>query len=152
MHIETSRRSLIGCAAAFTLTPAVTFLAAPDPIPDLCARYSALDPVLDDLWARRDDAFDAAMSDIGPCDMTSHDGNVAWWSRYQDTEASRLDGEWESISDSQCRLLEQIIGTPATTLMGVVAKLTLWQETHEDDSEHGAFLIASAIADLEVLS
>lgn len=152
LSTDPHRRAFIGCVAGFSLTPAIGFVAAPvtDPIPGLCQRYLSFDPVLDDMWSRRDAEYDRVVSQIGECPAGA--GNAVWWAEYRQSAAYQIEGEHEHVADQQCRLMEQICRTQATTRAGVAAKLHLWQVTHANDSEDGAYLIASAIDDLQVLS
>jgi hypothetical protein len=154
MQTQTNRRAFIGSVAAFTTLPALSIATspAPDPIPDLCAEYLRLEPILDDIQARRDDAFDSAVELIGPCDCSTHEANQAWWSAYQRTPAWALEVEWEKVAAEQCGIMDEAVRIPATTYAGVAEKLRLWLASHAVYVDDNTDLIESIISDLEALA
>lgn len=72
LTLETSRRAFCAGSVALAVSPCLTFLGTPaaaDPIVHAVSEYFRLEPVLEAIWRRRDDTFDAAEKLLGECPM-----------------------------------------------------------------------------------
>jgi hypothetical protein len=162
MNTEMSRRefcrgtmALAAISAPNTISPH-TVIAAPAPddrhLIELCRAHIAMNPVIDAIWERHVALYQAAIDEIGECDVSSHEGNRRWWDSYLRTDAGRTEDEHQEEADEQGRLMEVIVRIPAHTLLGIAAKLDLWRRTDADYLGGNDVLWESLATDIEDLT
>lgn len=160
MHALTRRNFVAGAAASSSVIAGIT---APKMVAavqagddarliDLCLRYREFDPVIEAAEQRHEEAYQRLIDVIGECPLSPVVENHRWHAAYSQSEAGMLENRAQAVRDRQCRIIDEIERLPAITIAGIVAKLELWNETHERYLDDNETLVMSAIDDLKALS
>jgi hypothetical protein len=160
MHVLTRRNFVAGVAVSSSVIAGITVtkMAAAAQIGDdarlidLCSRYRELNPVIEAAGRRHEEAFYGLVAEIGECPVASSQENRRWFDLYRQSEAWVLEDEVDALCDRQCAIMDEIERMPSASTAGIVAKLELWQVTHEHYADDNDMLVMSAIDDLKALS
>jgi hypothetical protein len=145
MTITMSRRQFCGASLTLAVPPtlrAVSPNTVSTPSPDASIieaveEWLRLQPILEDIQRCREDAFDSSMELVGACVMNDYDGNRAWWDRWNDTPAGKLEWEWEQLARISDQHMTFATNTRAVTANGIAAKIRLYRASleHFDDDD-----------------
>lgn len=164
MHVLTRRNFVAGVAVSSSVIAGISapkmtaaaHLGDDARLIDLCARYRELDPVIEAAGRRHEVAFYGLVAKIGECPVASTGESMCrraeWDAAYRQSEAWVLEDEVDALCDRQCAIMDEIERMPSTSTAGIVAKLELWQLTHEHYADDNDTLVMSAIDDLKALS
>ena len=124
--------------------------AGPSPLDELVAKLRRLATELKDLDSRLDAAQAAAFAALGSCPMLDTAANEAWWGKYRQTDAWRIENEWDCLAERHNELLTWIMETPAASIAEAAAKLEA-AALHCAWSENGLWVLDVVLADLRTL-